>query len=69
MAEATQKTIHDYTLLAPNMLPMHFDLFKKILANHGYNMIVLNNEGPEVVQRGLESVHNDTCYPALLVSK
>ena len=67
MAEAKEKTIYDYTLLAPNMLPMHFDLFKKILANHGYNMVVLNNEGPEVVQRGLESVHNDTCYPALLV--
>ena len=67
MAEAKEKTIYDYTILVPNMLPMHFDLFQKIFANHGYNMVVLNNEGPEVVQRGLESVHNDTCYPALLV--
>ena len=65
--ETSQKTIYDYTILVPNMLPMHFDLFEKILHNHGYNVVVLNNEGPEVVQRGLESVHNDTCYPALLV--
>ena len=69
MAEENQKqkTIYDYTILVPNMLPMHFELFEKILANHGYHVVVLNNEGPEVVQRGLESVHNDTCYPALLV--
>ena len=67
MAQQGEKTIYDYTILVPNMLPMHFELFEKILHNHGYNVVVLNNEGPGVVQRGLESVHNDTCYPALLV--
>ncbi|MDO4356505.1 MAG: 2-hydroxyacyl-CoA dehydratase [Clostridia bacterium] len=67
MAEQAEKTLKDYTLLVPNMLPMHFELFEKILHNHGYNVVVLNNEGPGVVQCGLESVHNDTCYPALLV--
>ncbi len=67
MAVQAEKTLKDYTLLVPNMLPTHFELFEKILRNHGYNVVVLNNEGPGVVQCGLESVHNDTCYPALLV--
>lgn len=56
-----------YTILAPNMLPMHFKLFREAFALHGYNMIPLETSGREIVNEGLKNVHNDTCYPALLV--
>lgn len=56
-----------YTLLSPNMLPMHFKLFEKAFALHGYNLHILETTGREIVNEGLKNVHNDTCYPALLV--
>lgn len=56
-----------HTILIPSMLPFHMSLFEKALINCGYNVEIMHNEGPEVVSEGLKYVHNDTCYPALLV--
>src|SRR5574344_2070409 len=56
-----------YTILAPTMLPIHFSLFAKIFAQFGYNIVILDNDSRDVVDEGLKNVHNDTCYPALLV--
>ncbi len=56
-----------YSLLAPNMLPIHFRMFRGAFALHGYNLIPLETSGREIVNEGLKNVHNDTCYPALLV--
>ena len=55
-----------YTILTPNMLPMHFKLIKAILETYGWNMEILDSDGPEVAETGLKYVHNDTCYPAIL---
>lgn len=63
----TKEMKEEYTILAPNMLPTHFKLFEKALHQHGYNVEILNTTGREIVNEGLKSVHNDTCYPALLV--
>ena len=57
----------DYTILIPNMLPVHFKLIGKIMQNYGYNVEVLETKGAQIADAGLKSVHNDTCYPALLV--
>jgi predicted nucleotide-binding protein (sugar kinase/HSP70/actin superfamily) len=57
----------DYLILAPNMLGIHFELLKQVFLINGYNFEILTNDGPSVVNTGLELVHNDTCYPALLV--
>jgi len=57
----------DYTLLIPMMAPIHFSLLKSVLGNHGYHVELLANNGPGVIEQGLRYVHNDTCYPALLV--
>ena len=57
----------DYTIVAPNMSPIHFALFEKILVNNGYKALVLNTSDPSIIQKGLKYVHNDMCYPALLV--
>ena len=56
-----------HKILIPQMLPIHFSLIEKVLLQEGYDVEVLTNDGPEVVQTGLKYVHNDTCYPALLV--
>ncbi len=56
-----------YTILVPNMLPIHFHLIIKILEQFGYHMELLESSSRTVVEEGLKNVHNDTCYPALLV--
>ena len=56
-----------HTILMPNMLPMHQKLMEKIFASYGYRIKLLKNSGRGVVEKGQKYVHNDTCYPALLV--
>lgn len=57
----------DYTILVPNMLTIHFKMLRSVFIAHGYNMEILHNGGNLVVNEGLKYVHNDTCYPALVV--
>ncbi len=54
-------------LIPPNMAVTQFRLLQAALECEGYNVEVLGNCGSEVAQLGLKYVHNDTCYPALLV--
>ncbi|HBI63693.1 MAG TPA: 2-hydroxyglutaryl-CoA dehydratase [Clostridiales bacterium] len=63
----TEDMKKDYTILIPNMLPVQFKLIIAIMKNYGYNMELLETEGPQIAECGLKNVHNDTCYPALLV--
>lgn len=56
-----------HTILIPDMLPVHFKLISSILNQYGYKTELLRNDGRSVVDEGLKHVHNDTCYPALLV--
>ncbi len=57
----------EYTVLIPMMCPIHFTLLKNVLINSKYRVELLENTGHSVVEEGLKYVHNDTCYPALLV--
>ena len=57
----------DYTILIPTMLPRHFKIMIGIMKSYGYNAVLLENMGPDVITQGLKYVHNDTCYPAQLV--
>ena len=63
----TKEMKAEYTILIPMMAPIHFSLIRHILTNHGYRVELLENCGSGVVEEGLKYVHNDTCYPALLV--
>ena len=63
----TEEMKKDYTILVPDMLPIHFKLIMKIFANYGYRMELLTNDSRNVIDEGLKNTHNDTCYPALLV--
>lgn len=57
----------DYTVLVPNMLPMHFTLLARVLGNYGIKADILTSTGQHIKDTGLKYVHNDTCYPAILV--
>ncbi len=63
----TKQMKKDYTLLLPQMLPIHFAIIKEVFTNNGFKAELLTNEGPSVIQEGLKYVHNDMCYPAQLV--
>ncbi len=63
----TKEMKKEYTILIPNMLPTHFNIMKSVFIHNGYKVEVLDTDGPEIAQTGLKYVHNDTCYPALLV--
>lgn len=63
----TKEMKKDYTILVPNMLPMHFKLIMQVLKNYGYKMELLETQGEQIAETGLKYVHNDTCYPAILV--
>ena len=62
-----ESMIKTHTILIPSMLDIHMQLFEGALKLAGYNVEIMHNEGPSVVEEGLKYVHNDTCYPALLV--
>ena len=57
-----------YTILIPEMAPLHFRLIKPILGRDGYNTELMGYEGPDVLKKGLQYVHNDICYPCLLIT-
>jgi predicted nucleotide-binding protein (sugar kinase/HSP70/actin superfamily) len=63
----TKEMKKEYTILAPNMLPIHFKLILKVLKNDGYKIDLLETQGSQIAETGLKYVHNDTCYPAILV--
>ncbi len=65
--EFTQEMKKTHTILIPNMLPIHFKLIKRILENDGYKIELLETTGPHIAETGLKYVHNDTCYPAVVV--
>ena len=56
-----------HTILVPNMLPMHFQMIGRVLERVGYKVELLETSGPRIAEAGLKYVHNDTCYPAILV--
>lgn len=56
-----------HKLLIPNMAPVQFRIIAAAMEHGGYNVELLGNCGSQVCEQGLKYVHNDTCYPALLV--
>lgn len=63
----TEKMREEYTLLCPQMSPIHFDFVEAALHSVGYNVVVLNNDNKHAVDVGLKYVNNDACYPSLMV--
>ena len=63
----TKEMKKEYTVLMPMMLPIQFTLLANSLRLDGYNIEMLTTTHRAIVNEGLKNVHNDTCYPALLV--
>ncbi|MEG1240526.1 MAG: 2-hydroxyacyl-CoA dehydratase [Oscillospiraceae bacterium] len=63
----TKEMKEEYTILVPQMLPIHFAMVVKIMETEGYKVDMLTTTHHGIVDEGLKYVHNDTCYPALLV--
>ncbi len=58
----------EYTILAPQMSPIHFELLVPIFHHYGYNLELLPSVDPGAVDAGLKYVNNDICYPSILVT-
>ncbi len=57
----------DYTLICPQMSPIHFEVLGAALKASGFNAVVMPAADPESIDIGLKYVNNDACYPALIV--
>ncbi len=63
----TEEMKETHTILIPNMAPVQFRILAAAMERKGYHVELLGNCGSQVSELGLKYVHNDTCYPALLV--
>lgn len=62
----TEQMRKDYTILVPDMSPIHFEILESALASCGYNVEVLKADS-KCIDYGLKYVNNDACYPSLIV--
>lgn len=63
----TKEMRKDYTILCPQMSPIHFELLQPAFRTCGYNIEILPNDNKSAVNVGLKYVNNDACYPSLMV--
>ncbi|SDF97080.1 CoA-substrate-specific enzyme activase, putative [Selenomonas sp. WCT3] len=63
----TEECKATHTILAPQMAPIHFELFKTAIRKYGYNVVIPPMPGKEAIDTGLRYVNNDMCYPAIVV--
>ncbi len=67
-AEFTKQMFKEgYTILAPQMSPIHFDILEPIFHKHGFNFVLLDNDNREAIDTGLKFVNNDACFPSITV--
>ena len=64
----TKDMKNDYTILVPQMAPIHFELITSAVASCGYNVELLRECTPHTVETGLKYVNNDACYPSILTT-
>ena len=64
----TKEMKKDYTILCPQMAPVHFELLETAMRTAGYNLVLLRECTQKTVETGLKYVNNDACYPSILVT-
>ncbi len=65
--EFTEEMQKDYTVLVPQMSPIHFNILEPAMKHMGINVAMLPDANKEVVDTGLKYVNNDACYPSIIV--
>ena len=63
----TEEMRDNYTILCPQMSPVHFELLLPAFRSAGYNLVIPEVSSQEAVNSGLRYVNNDACYPSLIV--
>lgn len=63
----TKEMKKDWTILAPQMSPIHFEFIEVAARASGYNLEVLPSIDKEATEEGLKYVNNDACYPSIIV--
>ena len=63
----TKDMVKTHTILVPNMAVIQFTLIKAVLESEGFHVEIMSDESPEIARLGQKYVHNDTCYPAVLI--
>ncbi len=63
----TKEMRKHYTLLAPQMAPIQFALIEPAFRSSGYRLVVVPRADKAVIDEGLTAVHNDACFPSILV--
>ena len=64
----TKEMKKDYTILVPQMLPIHFEFVTRAVAADGYKVEYLRDCTQHTVEIGLKYVNNDACYPSILTT-
>ena len=55
-----------WTILAPQMSPIHFGILQEVFRKHGYHLVILENDNRSAIDMGLKFVNNDACYPSII---
>lgn len=63
----TESMKQTHTILAPQMSPIHFEFLELVFKSAGYNVEILHDTTLKDENTGLKYVHNDACYPSILV--
>ena len=63
----TKEMKKNYTILCPQMSPIHFELIEPAVYASGYKLEILPNDNKQAIDTGLKYVNNDACYPSLIV--
>ena len=64
----TKEMRDEYTILMPQMAPIHFDLLESAVRSCGYKVELLRECTQKTVETGLKYVNNDACYPSILTT-
>lgn len=63
----TEHMRRHYTILAPQMAPIQFALIEPAFRSSGYNLVIVPRADKKAIDEGLAAVHNDACFPSILV--
>ncbi len=64
--EFTRAMKKDFTILVPQMSPIHFQFLEEALAHGGYKVELLPSVDKHAVEEGLKYINNDACYPTIV---
>jgi len=56
-----------YTILAPQMSPIHFDVLEPVFEKYNFHLELLRNDNRNAIDVGLKFVNNDACFPSITV--